>query len=62
MPLIRVEGANPHERFPVGLDEFEQVLIFFRLKEGTYHACFDVHVAGASVRLENNVQNKNLTN
>ena len=37
--LLRVESANPHARLPVGLDEFENVLIFFRLKEGVYILC-----------------------
>ena len=49
MPLIRVERANPHARLPFRLDEFEPVLIHFRLKESAYHAWFDVHVAGATI-------------
>ena len=52
MPLIRVEGSNPHARFPVVLDEFELLLIFYRFKEGSDHASFNVHVAGGSIRLE----------
>ena len=47
--LIGVECAYPQARLPVGLDEFKRALIFFRLKEGSYHARFDVHAAGASI-------------
>ena len=53
-PFVRIKSANPHAWLPTGHDVIELVLIFFRLKEGTSHACFDVHFALAAIRLQNN--------
>ena len=50
---IGVESAKSPAELPAGLDEFEAGLIFCRLKEESLHAGFVVHVALASIRLEN---------
>ena len=61
--ILGLERAYSHARLPVGLDDFDPVLIFFRQKEGMCDSCFDVLVAGASIRLENkNLGNNNLRN